>query len=452
MKTIAAISTAPAIGGIGVIRISGKDSLSIGDKVFSSLNGKKKLSDMKGYTATYGNIIKNGEKLDECIALVFRAPHSYTGEDVVELSCHGGIYILNKVLEFVYDSGAEPAQAGEFTKRAFLNGKIDLTQAEAVIDIISSQGEDAARAALNAKEGALQRKIGSILEKLLEISSHMSAWIDYPEDDIEELDEENLKINLLNVKESTQALINTFDSGQIVTQGIDTAIVGRTNVGKSSVMNFLCKEDKSIVTDIAGTTRDIVEVTARVGNAVLKLADTAGIRTSSDTVEALGIENAKKRLKSAGFVMAVIDGSVPLTEEDRKILSEIKNRPHIVIVNKSDLPPAWSTDELEENALVKFSAVTGNGEETLVDTVERVLETQNFNPYAPMIATKRQHLCCKSALESIDEALNAIEAGITLDAVNVCVDSAVSAFLELTGERATEKIVDNVFHRFCVGK
>ena len=452
MKTIAAISTAPAVGGIGVIRISGEEALKIGEKVFSPKDKKKSISSLKGYTAAFGHIVKDGETIDECIATVFRAPHSYTGEDIVELSCHGGIFLLNKVLEFVIESGAEPAQAGEFTKRAFLNGKTDLTGAEAVCNIISSQGNTALRAALAAKDGNLYRKINEILHKLTQLSAHMSAWVDYPDDEIEELGYDNLNRRFTLCLDELKKLVKTFDSGQVVTEGINTVIAGRTNAGKSSLMNILCGENKSIVTDIEGTTRDVVEVSVRVGNAVLNLADTAGLRKTDDKVEKIGIDGAKKRINSAGFVLAVFDGSQRITPQDKELLEMIRDIPHIIVINKSDLPLKLECECFSDEPCVQISARDKSGIDELKAAVEKVLGTENFDPYAPLLANQRQRDCCKRAVKYLEEAIEATQLGMTMDAVNVSLDCSISALLELTGERATEKIVDNIFEQFCVGK
>ncbi len=279
-RTIAAISTAQGEGGIGIIRISGENAIAVADKVFKNINNKK-LTQMKGYTAAFGAVYDNGEKLDEAVALVFRAPNSYTGEDVVELSCHGGLYITQQVLRTVLDAGAYSAQAGEFTKRAFLNGKLDLNEAESVMDIISAKNKSAARTALFVKEGALSKKINSVKNDLLGLAAHLSAWADYPEEDIAEVDDEEILSVCEKAGFELSKLLDTYDSGQTIKQGIDTVIAGRPNVGKSTLMNLLSGQEKSIVTDIPGTTRDIVEDTVLVGNVMLRLSDTAGLRTTA---------------------------------------------------------------------------------------------------------------------------------------------------------------------------
>ncbi|MBQ6381493.1 MAG: tRNA uridine-5-carboxymethylaminomethyl(34) synthesis GTPase MnmE [Clostridia bacterium] len=455
MKTIAAISTAPAVGGIGVIRISGDDAIAVAARVFRAVSTKKALCEMQGYTAAFGYVQNAaGQTLDECVALVFKAPHSFTGEDVVELSCHGGLFLLKKVLEAVYAAGAVPAEAGEFTKRAFLNKKIDLTEAEAVASIIAAQSDASAAAAMSAKEGALFQKISQINASLIALSAHLAAWTDYPDDDIEAIDTAHLKNVILQAKQESRELLETFEVSKIVAEGVETAILGRTNVGKSSLMNLICGEQKSIVTEIEGTTRDVVETSVRCGNVVLKLSDTAGLRQSEDKIEQIGIALSKKKAASAGLIFAVFDTSKPLSQEDFALLEAIKNKRAILIMNKIDLSAVWESSALAGfgKRIVAVSAKQAEGYEALVQAVEEELGTKDFNPYAPLLATARQKNCLATALSCMEEALEAIEAGLTLDAVNVSIDAAVSAFLELTGERATEKITDEIFKHFCVGK
>lgn len=452
-KTIAAISTAQGEGGIGVIRISGENALEIADKVFKSVNNKK-ITEMKGYTASFGKICQNNEEIDEAVALVFKAPHSYTGEDVVELSCHGGIYIIRQVLRTVLDAGAVPAQAGEFTKRAFLNGKIDLTEAEAVIDIISAKSKSAARAALFVKDGVLRKKIDKIKEDLLTLASHLSAWADYPEEDIADVTNDMIFDTCDKAKAVLQNLLDTYDSGQAVKQGIDTVIAGRPNVGKSTLMNLLSGYEKSIVTDIPGTTRDIVEDTVLVGDVILRLSDTAGLRDTDDTVEKIGVDRAKKRLEQCGLLLAVFDNSRELDNDDRDLLEMAKDVPSIAIINKTDLPQKVDISYIQSqiSKIVYISASNGEGKDELVKAVEEIAGTAKLNPSEGILSNERQRIAVSNALKSVVEAKTALECGMTFDAVTVSLEDAISELLELTGEKTSDEVVDRVFHNFCVGK
>lgn len=452
-KTIAAISTAQGEGGIGVIRISGEKALEIADKVFKSVNNKK-ITEMKGYTASFGKICQNNEEIDEAVALVFKAPHSYTGEDVVELSCHGGIYITRQVLRTVLDAGAVPAQAGEFTKRAFLNGKIDLTEAEAVIDIISAKSKSAARAALFVKDGVLRKKIDMIKEDLLTLASHLSAWADYPEEDIADVTDDMIFDTCDKAKAVLQNLLDTYDSGQAVKQGIDTVIAGRPNVGKSTLMNLLSGYEKSIVTDIPGTTRDIVEDTVLVGDVILRLSDTAGLRDTDDTVEKIGVDRAKKRLEQCGLLLAVFDNSRELDNDDRDLLEMAKDVPSIAIINKTDLPQKVDISYIQSqiSKIVYISASNGEGKDELVKAVEEIAGTAKLNPSEGILSNERQRIAVSNALKSVIEAKTALECGMTFDAVTVSLEDAISELLELTGEKTSDEVVDRVFHNFCVGK
>ena len=300
-QTIAAISTAMAPGGIGMIRISGEQAMELADKVFRSISGRK-LIDFKGYTGAYGKVYDKDGEIDECVAFVYRAPHSYTGENVVELCCHGGVYLVKRALRACIDAGARPAEPGEFTKRAFLNGKMGLTQAEAVMDLISAQGSHGAKAALSAREGAIYRKIHGVADQLLGISAGLAAWTDYPDEDIEEVSDENLTRSLAEVKNSLEKILRDYDTGKILREGVETVIIGRPNVGKSTLMNLLSGTQKSIVTQIPGTTRDVVEETIQLGEVILNLADTAGIRDTDDIVEAADVELAKQIMEADSAV------------------------------------------------------------------------------------------------------------------------------------------------------
>ncbi len=451
--TIAAISTAQGESGIGVIRVSGDEAIEICDRVFKAVSGKK-LSEMKGYSAAFGHIYKENEAIDECVATVFRNPKSYTGEDVVELSCHGGIYITRETLRAVLEQGASPAQAGEFTKRAFLNGKLDLTEAEAVIDIISAKSKNAARAALYAKDGALWKRTEAIKNKLVTTAAHLSAWVDYPEEDIEEVTEESLRRVFSESIEELDRLLKTYDAGQTVKEGIDTVIAGKPNTGKSTLMNLLAGHDRSIVTDIPGTTRDIIVETVLVGGIMLRLSDTAGIRDTGDAVEKIGVELAKNRLENCGLVLAVFDDSKPLDENDLSLLEKLDAENTIAIINKTDLESKLDSSPIENklNDVIRISAKNGDGYTELEKAVARLAGTENFNPSEGILANERQRTAVINAKQSLQNALDALNMGLTFDAAEVDLENAIESVCELTGERVSEVVVGNVFHNFCVGK
>lgn len=451
--TIAAISTAQGEGGIGVIRISGDDALVIADKIFTPVSNKR-ITQMKGYTSAFGKVCDNGEVIDEAVALVFKAPHSYTGENVVEISCHGGIYITQQVLRAVLNNGAVPAQAGEFTKRAFLNGKIDLTEAEAVIDIINAKSRGAARAALCVKDGAIRTRIDKIKESLLTITAHLSAWADYPEEDIAEVTDEEIFTACDDAIKVLKNLLDTYDSGQAVKQGIDTVIAGRPNVGKSTLMNLLSGYEKSIVTDIAGTTRDVVEEIVVLGDVILRLSDTAGLRNTEDTVEKIGVDKAKKRLEQCTLLLAVFDNSVELDDEDIRLIESAEKVHTIAIINKTDLEQKLNIEYIKSKikSVIYISALGGEGREELTKAVENIVGTANLNPSEGILSNERQRLAVKNAYDSIIEAKSALELGFTYDAVTVSLEDAISELLELTGEKTSDEVIDRVFHNFCVGK
>ena len=455
MSTIAAIATAQAAAGLGTVKISGENALTVADSVFSAVSGKK-ISETPGYRALYGKVHDGETVIDDAVALVFRAPKSYTGEDVVEISCHGGLYILKRVLRAVLNAGAVPAEGGEFTKRAFLNGKMDLSEAEAVMSLISASGEEARAATLNALDGALSREIADCRDKLAVTAAFMAAWVDYPDDEIPELSDDEMTYTLTDVHNRLEKLLLGFDAGKAILEGIDTAIVGRPNVGKSTLLNALSGSERAIVTSVAGTTRDVLEETVRVGNITLRLADTAGIRENTDDeIEKIGVERAKERFDRASLVLMVLDAQNELSDDDKELLSMCKRKNCIVVVNKTDGEIKLSMSELRtltDNAIVEISAKNSLGLETLTNAIEETVGTAGFDPSAPLITTERQRSCVVKAVENINEALSGIQMGITPDAVNVCIDCAIENLCVLTGEKATQTVVDEVFKNFCVGK
>ena len=452
-NTVAAISTPLGVGGIGVIRVSGPDAFSVTEAIFAPVSGKK-LTDQKGYTAHYGRLHDSDGEFDEAVVTLFRAPHSYTGEDVTEISCHGGLYLLQRCLRAVLDAGARLAEPGEFTKRAYLNGKLGLAQAESVMDLIGSSGKQAARAALAGRDGVLSRKIDAIADRLVDIGAHLAAWNDYPDEDMESVEPENLSALLFAALEDCRRLLAGYDAGKVLREGVETAIIGRPNVGKSTLMNLLAGTEKSIVTAIPGTTRDVVEETVLAGEVKLRLADTAGIRSTDDPVEQVGVSLARKRLSSAQLILAVLDRSEPLSDEDLTLLQELRDRPAIAVLNKSDLPQQLDEEKLAGlvQKTVEISARSGEGADALVEAISQMLHLSDIDPTAPLVANERQRVCLQKSAAALQEAADAAAMGVTLDAVTVCLDEAISPLLELTGRKASDAVVDAVFANFCVGK
>ena len=453
-STIAAIATAPATAGLGVIRISGNQAVTIAAAVFRPASKERSLERMRGYTAVYGHAADGEGDIDECVALVFRAPHSYTGEDVVELSCHGGTYLLRRVLRALLTAGARPAGPGEFTKRAFINGKLDLTGAESVMTLIEAEGKLAAKAALTAREGAIFRRLQEVRSDLLTASSQLAAYVDYPDEEIPELEPVQLLSLLRKAGLALDSLLDTFETGRILREGVNTVIVGSPNVGKSTLMNCLAGCERSIVTEQAGTTRDVVEDSVRVGEVLLRLSDTAGIRQTEDPVEAIGIERARARLRTAALTLAVFDGSRALTEEDCLLAEEVDIATAIAVINKSDCPPKIEIEYIKNRFqhIVYLSARSGEGVPFLCQMIERVCGVERLTGDEPVLATERQWDCTRRARRALARAEEALRAGIPLDPGTGEIDDAIAAILELTGERVTEAVVDEVFSRFCVGK
>lgn len=455
MDTIAAISTPYAIGGIATIRISGEDAVNIAAKVFRPQNENKDILKMAGYTACYGEVFNKEDKLDDGVLLVFRAPKSYTGEDVVEISVHGGLYVSKQVLRAVFENGARPAEAGEFTKRAFLNGKMTLTQAEAVADIISANGNALHKAALSARDGELYKKVSEITEIVVSICADIAAWVDYPEEDMPELTDAEISKKLIVAKNELTSLLSGYDTGIMLRQGVSTAIVGKPNAGKSTLMNLLSRTQRSLVTEIAGTTRDVVEESVRLDDDILlKLSDTAGIRQTEDIVEALGVSLAKQKMMQSELVLAVFDLSQPQTEEDFEILSQLDTASAVAVLNKQDLPQKLDTEQIEKifPEVITISAKSGAGKAELIDAVRRIIRKKGTDLNAPLLINERQRSCVVRALSLIDEALSAVQSGITLDAIGATLDSAADELLVLTGKKATDAVVAEIFSRFCVGK
>ena len=451
-RTIAAIATPLGEGGISVIRISGSDAVAVADKCFIAFSGKK-LSELEGYQAAYGKVVDNsGNVLDDAVALVFLAPKSYTGENVVDISVHGGRVITKQILRRVCDCGAGLAAGGEFTKRAFLNGKLDLTKAESVMGLISARNEAAVKISRGARGGRIARDTETILDRLLETAASLAAFADYPDEDIPNLNQENFSALLDDCRQKCEKLLSTYDTGKTISEGINCSIVGKPNVGKSTLMNLLCGSERSIVTDIAGTTRDIVENIVTVGDITLNLADTAGIHSTGDLVESFGVNKALERIDSAELLLAVFDCSSCLDQDDLQLINSIKGKKCIVVLNKTDLPEKIDRDVFDGFETVEISAKNGIGLDELGNKISTVCNIQMLSPDDTVLLNERQYDCVRRALDAICAAGDALDLGVTLDAVGVCVDDAISALLELTGKRVTNEVCDEIFKRFCVGK
>ena len=452
--TIAAIATAPGAGGIAVVRLSGPESYSVAARVFHPANPNKNVEEAKGYTALFGSFVEGDDAFDEGVALFFRKPHSYTGEDVVELSCHGGSAVARRLVEACIAAGAAPAAPGEYTRRAFLNGKMSLTQAEAVMDMISADGKQGAALANASLSGALAKKIGAEKEALTGLQAHLAAWVDFPEEDVPELDDAHLHTVLGQVQQELNGLIKNYDAGAVLREGVDCAIVGRPNAGKSTLLNLLAGFDRAIVTPVAGTTRDVVEQAVQLGDIRLNLFDTAGLRQTDDAIEAEGIRRSWKKLDEAGLILAVFDGSEPLTREDLALAQRCAGRPAIALVNKEDKPTRFDAEIIAGDfaMVIPVCCQEEGSRKVIAAAVARLLGTNQIDPHAASLSGQRQLAAATRARDAVAGALDAVEGGFGLDAVSVCVDDALDALCELTGENASEAVINEVFERFCVGK
>ena len=417
-------------------------------------NPNKNVEEAKGYTALFGSFVEGDDAFDEGVALFFREPHSYTGEDVVELSCHGGSAVARRLVEACIAAGAAPAAPGEYTRRAFLNGKMSLTQAEAVMDMISADGKQGAALANASLSGALAKKIGAEKEALTGLQAHLAAWVDFPEEDVPELDDAHLHTVLGQVQQELNGLIKNYDAGAVLREGVDCAIVGRPNAGKSTLLNLLAGFDRAIVTPVAGTTRDVVEQAVQLGDIRLNLFDTAGLRQTDDAIEAEGIRRSWKKLDEAGLILAVFDGSEPLTREDLALAQRCAGRPAIALVNKEDKPTRFDAEIIAGDfaMVIPVCCQEEGSRKVIAAAVARLLGTNQIDPHAASLSGQRQLAAATRARDAVAGALDAVEGGFGLDAVSVCVDDALDALCELTGENASEAVINEVFERFCVGK
>lgn len=457
LDTITSISTPMGEGAIGIVRMSGHDAVAIADKLYK---GKQKLEQVPSHTINYGHIIdpETGDVVEEVMVSVLRAPRTFTREDIVEINCHGGILTINRVLELTMTHGARMAEPGEYTKRAFLNGRIDLSQAEAVMDFIRSKTDRASKVAMNQIEGRLSTLIQQQRQSILEVLAQVEVNIDYPEyDDVEEATTDFLLERSREIKEAIQQLLDTGVQGKIMREGLSTVIVGKPNVGKSSMLNNLIQSNKAIVTEVAGTTRDVLEEYVNVRGVPLKLVDTAGIRETEDIVERIGVERSRKALQEADLILFVLNNNEVLTQEDRQLYDVIKNEDVIVIVNKTDLDRQLEIDEVKQmignKPLIETSMQTQQG----IDALELQIRDLFFdgtvqNQDMTYVSNSRHISLLKQAKQAIQDAIDAAEAGVPMDMVQIDLTRTWELLGEIIGESASEELIDQLFSQFCLGK
>ncbi|MDD1386955.1 tRNA uridine-5-carboxymethylaminomethyl(34) synthesis GTPase MnmE [Pediococcus pentosaceus] len=455
--TIAAISTPPGEGGISIIRISGVDALKTASQIYRG----KDLNKVNSHTINYGHIIdpENGNEVDEVMVSVMRAPHTYTKEDIVEINCHGGIVATNRILQIILGLDARLAKPGEFTERAFLNGRIDLSQAEAVMDLIRAKTDQSMKVALDQLDGNLSHLITNLRQNILDVLAQVEVNIDYPEyDDVETMTARLLKEKAIEVKVKIQQLLSTAKQGKVLRDGLATAIIGHPNVGKSSILNHLLHEDKAIVTDVAGTTRDVIEEYVNVQGVPLKLVDTAGIHETEDKVEKIGVDRSRKALSQADLVILVLDSSVPLRDEDRELLRETNHMQRIVVLNKSDLEVKINLNELQEyvddKEIIKSSAVSPLGTKDLEDRIAAMFFAGSIeNTSNNIMVTNARHIgLLKQAETALDAVLEGIETGMPVDLVQIDMTRAWDLLGEITGDSYQDELLDQLFSQFCLGK
>ena len=455
MNTIAAISTAPGTGGIGIVRMSGEKTFEILEKIFIQKH-KENIENIKGYSIKYGNIIdENNKIIDEVLVSYFKAPKSYTTEDMCEINSHGGMVIMNKILEVCLNNGAVIAEPGEFTKRAFLNGRIDLTQAEAVIDIINSKTDKEARVSIEQLEGSLSKNIGEIRKDILSIMADIEASIDYPEYDIEETTNAKILDFLDKIDNKLYTLEKSFHNGKILRDGISTVILGRPNAGKSSLLNLILNEERAIVTDVEGTTRDTIEEFIQIDGIPLKIIDTAGIRNASDEVEKIGVKKAKDLAEKSDIIIAIFDISRELTDEDIDILNIAKNKNSIIILNKIDLNNKINIQKIKEinKPIVEMSAKTGEGKNKLFEEISKMFKLNEIaNDGEVIVSNQRHKYLIKNARKNVELSRDAIKNNMPIDIISSSIRQILEDLGEITGETVTEDIISEIFSKFCLGK
>lgn len=452
MSTIAAISTAPGIGGIGIIRMSGKESFDILKKIFVPVSNTPE----KGYSIKYGKIYDGDEIVDEVLVSYFIAPKSYTTENMCEINSHGGMVVMKRILDLCLKNGADLAEPGEFTKRAFLNGRIDLTQAEAVIDVINSKTEKEAKSSMNQLEGNLSKRIKEIRDDLISGMADIDVSIDYPEYDIEEVTNLNISDILVRNKKRLEELENSFSNGKILREGIKTAIIGRPNAGKSSLLNLLLNEERAIVTEIEGTTRDTIEEFISLGGVPFKIIDTAGIRETDDTVEKIGVQKAIDIAKDSDLIIAIFDITKKLTEEDKKILEILKDKRSIIILNKIDLNQIGVDKKIFEkysNNIVTISTKTQEGVPELLDMMQKLVVTEEIkNDGELLVINSRHKALVHKAIMSLEKAEETLTMGMPVDVVAIYIKEILEELGKITGETVTDDIISEIFSKFCLGK
>lgn len=454
--TIAAISTPPGEGAISIVRMSGEEAVSIAQKVFSG----KDLTQAKSHTINYGHIVdpKTHEEIDEVMVSLMLAPKTFTREDVVEINCHGGIVATNRILQLLLVNGARLAEPGEFTKRAFLHGRIDLTQAESVMDLIRAKTDRSMKIALNQLDGNLSHLIDSLRKDILDVLAQVEVNIDYPEyDGVEEMTTKLLKEKAIEIKQRIEQLLKTASQGKIMREGLATALVGRPNVGKSSLLNHLLHEDKAIVTDVAGTTRDVIEEYVNVSGVPLKLIDTAGIRETDDKVEKIGVERSKKAIEQSDLVLLVLNAAESLTKEDLELIRLTNDKKRIIILNKTDLEEKLDRKELakiSENAPVYATSILKNeGVEALEEAISKLFFNGIENSQSTVMVTNARHIALlKKAQNSLDSVLEGISSGMPVDLVQIDMTEAWNLLGEITGESYEDELLDQLFSQFCLGK
>lgn len=453
-EPIAAIATPPVPSAIGIVRVSGEGAIEAASAVFRAASGRP-LAACESRRLVYGTLLgPDGAPIDQVLATLSRAPHSYTGEDTAELQCHGSPAVLAMALEALFAQGVRQAGPGEFTKRAFLNGKLDLTQAEAVADLLEAETPAAVRQAAGQLSGALSRRVAALYDGLVDLMAHFHAVLDYPDEDIDPFTQEQLARDLEAQRQDLEALLSTYQRGHRLSRGVKCAIVGRPNAGKSSLLNTLAGYDRAIVTDIPGTTRDTVEETVELGGIPLRLIDTAGLRDSSDPIEQLGVERSRRAMEEAELILVVLDQSQPAREEDAALIrAAVERAPTIVVLNKQDLPCQleW-TEPLDLAASVPICAKTGAGLDGLAELVAQTFPRDPGSGYGELLTNQRQAEAAGRALESVRRAGEALDLGVTPDALLTDVEEALSALGELTGQSVRDDVTDRIFQRFCVGK